>query len=257
MRQDDVQHRQGQRPQEDQEQVVAWQVAPEDLHRAAQPGRPRSEQVLRSPQPQGGVVDDEHQRKGGEQLEQFGRTVDRPQDDDFDQRSQDADDHGGRDDAAPKSEPAADAGRKRVSDVGPEHIEGPVRDVHDARHAEEERQAGGDKEKSGGRGEPIERLEQDGAVGHRRSPDPAPASRACPACAPFMRNPGKPGFRGEGGSARSEEMDRAFRSITISPASRRRRISRDTERWQYLSLPPAAVFSPRHRTEARKRRLHI
>ena len=37
-------------------------------------------------------------------------------------------------------------GGERVSDVGPQHIEGPVRDIDDAGDAEDQRQADGDEE---------------------------------------------------------------------------------------------------------------
>ena len=77
-----------------------------------------------------------------------------------------ADDERGRDDAAPEAERTADPGGEAVGDVGPQHIEGPVRDIDDAGDAEDQRQAGGDKEQPGGGGEPVERLEQECAEGH-------------------------------------------------------------------------------------------
>ena len=64
---------------DDQEQVVARQAAAEDLDGAAQARRARPEQIFRAPQPQRRVVDHEHEREGGEQLEQFGRGIDAPQ----------------------------------------------------------------------------------------------------------------------------------------------------------------------------------
>ena len=145
-RQREMQRQQHQRADDDQEQIVARQPAAEDFDRAAQARRARPEQILRSPEPQRRVVDDQHQREGRQQLEQFGRAIDAPQQHEFDQRAERADDQRGGDDAAPEAEHAADLGRERIGDVGPQHIEGAVRDIDDAGDAEDQRQAGGDRE---------------------------------------------------------------------------------------------------------------
>ena len=73
LRQQQVQQQQYDRADGDQEQVVAREAAAEDLDRAAQAGRARAEQVLRSPDVLRDVVDDQHEREGGEQLEQLRR----------------------------------------------------------------------------------------------------------------------------------------------------------------------------------------
>ena len=145
-REREMQRQQHHRADKNQEQVVARQLAAEHFDRAAQARRARPEQVFRSPQPERGVVDDQHQREGGEQLEQFGRAINPPQQHDLDQRADDADDKRGGDDAAPEAERAADMGGEGIGDVGPQHIEGPVRDIDDAGDAEDQRQAGGDEE---------------------------------------------------------------------------------------------------------------
>ena len=75
-------------PIDDQEQVVARKVAAEDLDRAAQAGRARPEQVLGAPDALRHVVDDEHEREGGEQLEQLRRLIDAAQQQDLDQRAE-------------------------------------------------------------------------------------------------------------------------------------------------------------------------
>ncbi len=165
-RQREMQRQQHQRADDDQEQVVARQLAAEHFDRAAQAGRARPEQIFRAPQPERGVVDDQHQREGGEQLEQFGRAIDPPQQHDLDQRADGADDERGGDDAAPEAERAADPGGERIGDVGPQHIEGPVRDIDDAGDAEDQRQADGDKEQAGRGGQPVERLEQECVESH-------------------------------------------------------------------------------------------
>ena len=79
---------------------------------------------------------------------QFGRTIDSAQQHDLDQHADHADDESGRDDAAPKAEGAANARGKSVGNVGPEHIQGPVRNIDDAGDAENKRQAGRDEKQT-------------------------------------------------------------------------------------------------------------
>ncbi len=113
--------------------------------------RARAEQVLRPPDPQRRVVDDEHQREGGEQLEQFRRAIDPPQQQDLDRRA-DQRRPAMRSATMPPQKPsgAADLGGDGVGDIGPEHIEGPVRDIDDAGDAEDQRQPGRHEEQAGG-----------------------------------------------------------------------------------------------------------
>ena len=67
--------------------AALWVWGPEDLL------GPRPEQIFRTPDPQGSIFDHQHQRKGGEQLEQLRRFVNAPQQHNFDQRPQDAGNH--------------------------------------------------------------------------------------------------------------------------------------------------------------------
>ena len=71
-----MQHDQHQRRNRDQENIVARHAPAENFNGAAQAGCARTEQVLRSPQPQRRVVDDQKQREGGEKLKQFRRGID-------------------------------------------------------------------------------------------------------------------------------------------------------------------------------------
>ena len=59
-------------------------MAAENFDSAGEAWRARAQQVLRPPQLQHGVADDQHQREGGEQLEQLGRAVDAAQQHHFD-----------------------------------------------------------------------------------------------------------------------------------------------------------------------------
>ncbi len=122
--------------------------------------RARPEQIFRSPQPQRGVIDDQKQREGGEQLEQFGRGIDPPQQEYFDERADDADDDRARDDPAPEAERTADRRHQRDGDISPQHVKRAMRDVDDARDAEDQGKPGRDEEQTGCRSQAVERLKR-------------------------------------------------------------------------------------------------
>ena len=75
-------------PERDQHQVVDRIARAEDADGALQPRRARSLQVLRPPDQDHQVLDDQHHAEGGEQLEQLGRAVDAAQDGGLDQRAE-------------------------------------------------------------------------------------------------------------------------------------------------------------------------
>jgi hypothetical protein len=109
------------------------------IDRAGQMRRTRPEQLLRTPQPERSVTEDQHQRKGGEQMKQFGCLINTPQHDHFDQRAEHRDDQCGGQHGEPEAarrlpETAGNA----IGDVNAEHIERAVREVDDARHAEDQ-----------------------------------------------------------------------------------------------------------------------
>ena len=154
----DMQRDQYQRRDRDQENVVARHAPAENVDGAAQTGRARAEQVLGSPQPQRRVVDDQEQRESGEQLKQFRRRINAPQQQHFDQRADDTDGDRARDDAAPEAERAVEPGRQCDGDIGAKHVKRAVREIDDARDAEDERKAGRDEEQTGRRRQAVERL---------------------------------------------------------------------------------------------------
>ncbi len=160
-REHDIEGAEHERGDDDQESVVARHAAAEDVEGAAQAGRPRSQQVVGSPQPQHGVVDDQEKRECGEELEQFRRDIDAAQDDDLD-RCADCGHHDrGEHDPAPEPDRAAERRHQRVGDIGPEHIERAVRDIDDARDAENEGEPGRDEEQARGRSEAVEGLKSE------------------------------------------------------------------------------------------------
>jgi hypothetical protein len=150
----------------DQQQVVAGELPPEDLHRAREPRRARAEHVFRPPEPQRRVLDDEHQREGRQQLEELGRAVDAPQQRHLDQRAEGPHRECREQQRRPEPPPAAQPLRQRVGDVDAQHEERAVREVHDARHAEDQRQARGHEEQRRGAGQAVEELDDEAGEGH-------------------------------------------------------------------------------------------
>ena len=123
-REQQPQEAQHHRAERDQEQVVLRKQVAGDGHCAAHVRRARAEQVVRTPGPQGEVADDQHQGEGGEQLQQFRRAVQPPQQQALDQCAERAHDQPGQQHAAPEAEDAAAEGfHQAVGDVGAQHVE--------------------------------------------------------------------------------------------------------------------------------------
>ena len=147
-RQRQMQQDQNRGPHRDQEQIVGRKLPPEDFDRAAHSRRAGPEQIFRSPDPQRQIVDDQHQREGCEQLEQFGRAIDPAKKHDLDDGPDHRHDQGRGDDAAPEAEASADPRGEGIGQIDSDHVEGAMRDIDDARDSEDQRQAGGDEEQS-------------------------------------------------------------------------------------------------------------
>src|SRR5690606_14927542 len=97
------QHRRADR---DQRYVPLGQTVPADTDGAFQAGRSRPEPVLRSPDRQGGIRDDQDHAEGGEELEELRRTIDPPQQQDLEQSAQQADREYREPDAGPEPDDA-------------------------------------------------------------------------------------------------------------------------------------------------------
>src|SRR6266404_2296269 len=162
------------RTDDDQEKVVARKVAPENFDRAAQARSARPEQVFGSPHVLRRVVDDQDQREGGEQLEQLRRLIDAAQQQHLDQRPERRHQHTGGGDAAPEAERAAHLGGESRGEIEPQHVERAVGDIDDAGDAENERQPGAHEKQARRRGEPVERLKEEGLKSHETRSREAP-----------------------------------------------------------------------------------
>ncbi len=159
------------RPGQGEEDVVFRQPPPEQLDRSGQPRRAGTQNVLRPPDRQRRVVDHQQQREGGEQLVEFRRLVDAAQQHDLGDRP-DQRHHQHRDnDAAPEAERAGPGPRDAGGEIDAEHVERAMGHVHDARHAEDDRQPRRHQEQPGRRGEPVHGLEQKGVERHSACPN--------------------------------------------------------------------------------------
>ena len=165
-RKHDVQNAQHDRRHHDEKDIVSRHVAVEDFDGAAETGSARAEQVLGSPQPERSVVDDQKDGEGRQQLEQLRRRINAAQQQKLDRRAQHRDTDCAQHNAAPKPERTAHRRHQRDGDVGPEHIERAVRDVDNARDAEDQRKPGGDEEQAGRRGKAVKGLERKAFPAH-------------------------------------------------------------------------------------------
>ena len=155
------------------------------------PRRPGARGPTRSSGPQiddDEILDDERDAEGREQLEQLGRAVDAAQQHDLDQRA-DQPRRRARAATMPPQKPSAPASAlgQRIGDVGAQHVEGAVGEVHDPRDAEDDRQARRDEEQR--------RRARRGpsGTGRRRKSTSAPRGSLVRA---------RPGAAGEGGGRR-------------------------------------------------------
>ena len=155
------------RAEHDQQDIVGRHRLAEQVERAAQAGRATPEQIVRAPDQDHEVFDHQGQAEGREQLEQFGRAIDPAQqhhlDDDADQR----DDQRRADDAAPEAERARKPLGEREREIGAEHVEGAMREVHDPGDAEDDRQARSHEKQRGRAGESGQKLREIKAHRHR------------------------------------------------------------------------------------------
>ena len=109
-------------------------TAPLESRRAA------AQQVARSPDQHHQILDHQGQAEGRQQLKQFRRMIDPPQQHHLDQHADRRDDQPGGDDAAPESDRAGKSLGQRERDIGAEHVERAMGEIDDARHAEDDRQ---------------------------------------------------------------------------------------------------------------------
>ena len=125
---------------------------PTHFHRPGKPWRARREEILRPPDQQHEILHNQRRAESREKLEQFRRTIDAAQQQDLEQCAEQPDKNRGQSHPAPEPERSRESIRQRKGEIGAEHEECAVGEVHNARHAEDERKAGGhEKQRSGAR----------------------------------------------------------------------------------------------------------
>ena len=76
------------RARHNQKQVIGRELPAQNRHRSGEAGRPGPKQLFSAPEPQHQVLDDQAERKGGQQLKQLGRAVNAAQQQHLDQGAQ-------------------------------------------------------------------------------------------------------------------------------------------------------------------------
>jgi hypothetical protein len=179
------------RAEADQQEIIGRKPLAEDVDGTLQPGRPRPQQVLRPPDHHDEVLHHQGQPEGGEQLEQFRRFIDAPQQRRLDQRPDERHDEGRDDHAAIVAERPGELLGQGEGEVGPDHVERAVGEVHDARHAENDRQPRGHQKQRRRAGEPVQELNEQKI--HDRSPAPFVTTESSPDSPPPLSWPGLTG----------------------------------------------------------------
>src|SRR6185437_2241910 len=142
---------QDERPDGDEQQLVLRERLPEDDDRPAEPGRSWAEQVLGAPDLERDILDDEDDAEGGKKLEQLGRRVEAAQQQTLDDETDEGDDERRRDQPCPKAQRRMrQRAGQRVGDERAQHVKRAMREIDDARDAEDERQAGSDEKQRRG-----------------------------------------------------------------------------------------------------------
>ena len=159
---------QHQRTDHDEEQVVAGELPPQQAHGTRKARRARAQQFVGAPEPQHRVLDDQHQGKRGQQLEQLGRLVDAAQQHHLDQRPQHANDQRGQRQGHPEAQGTAQALDQRVRDVDAHHEERAMGKVHDAGHAKDQRQTRRHEEQRRRARQPVDELDDETRKTHVR-----------------------------------------------------------------------------------------
>jgi hypothetical protein len=107
------------RAERDQEQIVGRDILAEEIDRALKARRAAAEQIVRTPDQHHDILDHQGQAEGREQLEQFRRVIDPPQQHHLDQHANRSHDQRRDHDAAPEAERAGEALGQRERDIGP------------------------------------------------------------------------------------------------------------------------------------------
>ncbi len=133
------------RPEHHEDDVVGRRELAEDRNRTLEARRAGPDEIFAAPDQQRQILDDQRHPEGREKLEEVGRRVDAAQQEHLDQRADDRHDERPDKEAAPEqnavdgTRAVDEALRQRIGQVGAQHVEGAVGEVHDPRDAEDDR----------------------------------------------------------------------------------------------------------------------
>ena len=148
----------------DQHQLVLREALAQHVDRADEVRRARPDQGVRAPDDHHQLAHDQHHAEGREQLEQFGRLVDPAQQQNLDQGA-DAGDHGcrqqEREPEAQRRSGAAEPAGQADRQIGAQHVERAVGEVHDPGDAEDDREPGRDQEQGRRAGQTVQDLDDE------------------------------------------------------------------------------------------------
>ena len=142
----------------DEHDVVFRDRLAQDAPDAAQARRAGSEQVLRPPDHQHEVLDHQDHPEGGDELEELRGAIDRPQHQHLHRDAHEAHDRRRQQDGEPEGHRPVHDVRQRPAEIGAQHVEAAMGEVHDPRHAEDQRQPAGHEEQRARAGQPRQDL---------------------------------------------------------------------------------------------------
>ncbi len=159
------------RAEHDQEQIIARDVLAEEVDRTLEARRAAAELIARPPDQHDEIFHHQRQAEGREQLEQLRRMINPSEQQHLDDGADRSDDQRRDDDAAPEAERAGPLFGQREGDVGAEHVERAMREIHDPRHAKNDRQPRRHQKQRRRAGKPGQELDE--VKGHWRVRDNA------------------------------------------------------------------------------------
>ena len=146
---------------DDERKVVVRDVLAEDAGGSPETRRAWPEQLLRAPDGVGRILYEQHEPERGDELEQLRRLVDAPENENLEDAAEDGDCDGREQHAEPEPwNRAADARHQRIGDIGPDHVERAVGEIHDPRHAKDDGKPRGDQEQGRRIGEARQELRE-------------------------------------------------------------------------------------------------
>ena len=134
---------QHERPERDQEEIVGRNALAKDDDRACEPRRAGAKQILGPPDQEHEVLHHERRAESREKLEQFGGAVDPAQEQDLERRPHEADQRHRGEHPNPEAQRTGQTLRQGEGEIGAQHEKRAMREIHNARDPEDQRETRG------------------------------------------------------------------------------------------------------------------